>query len=83
MDSQVPNPKDSGYSRKARERFSDFEWELVDPTPEDLRDLDQVMEHDEFWLWASGKVDINADNYAGHGSEMLGAFKRLFKLAHL
>jgi hypothetical protein len=41
------------------------------------------MEHDEFWLWASGKVDINADNYAGHGSEMLGAFKRLFKLAHL
>jgi hypothetical protein len=64
MDSQTPNPKYSGYPRTAREWLYDFEWKLVDPTLEDWRDLDRVMEHDEFWLWASGKVDIHTDDYA-------------------
>jgi hypothetical protein len=50
---------DPGASRAVREWLSHLKMELVDPTPEDLRDLDRVMDHDEFWEWSSGKVDLN------------------------
>jgi hypothetical protein len=44
--------------RKARQWLADFRWELPEATEQDRLDLDRVMEHDEFWEWSSGKVDM-------------------------
>jgi hypothetical protein len=51
-----------GEPRTAREWLADYRWELEDPIEGDLRDLDMVMDHDEFWQWAGGKVNFNATN---------------------
>jgi hypothetical protein len=50
--------KDDWEDRTAREWLDVFGWKLVEPTADDLKDLDKSMEHDEFWEWTSGRVDF-------------------------
>jgi hypothetical protein len=55
-----PDPNLPGSPRTAREWLRDFGWNLPEPTEQDLRELDLVMEHDAFWQWSSGKVEMPA-----------------------
>jgi hypothetical protein len=45
-----------------RQWLAELRLDLVDPATEDLASLDAVMGHDEFWEWASGKVDLTEPN---------------------
>jgi hypothetical protein len=44
--------------KTAREWMLGYGGEFVEPTAQDLEDLDRVMEHDEFWEWSSGKIKL-------------------------
>jgi len=46
-----------GECRTVQEWLKDFEWELIEPTPEDLTDMSLFLGHDEFWEWSSGKIE--------------------------
>jgi hypothetical protein len=46
-----------GEPRTVQEWLTDLNWELVDPTEDDIRDYDLFLGYDEFWQWSSGKVD--------------------------
>ena len=48
-----------GEPRTAQRWLVEYGFELAEPTPADIADLDKVMDHDEFWEWASGRVDFN------------------------
>jgi hypothetical protein len=56
----TPNDNAEAWEpRTVRQWLTDLHLKLPDPTPEDARDFDTVMGHDEFWEWSSGKVDLN------------------------
>jgi hypothetical protein len=46
-----------GAPRTVRRWLADMKFELYEPTEENLRDLDTVMDYDEFWEWSSGKAE--------------------------
>lgn len=46
----------SGEPRTVREWLSDLRLTLVDPTHEDLADLDLFLGHDAWWQWSAGKT---------------------------
>ena len=63
-----------GGSRTVKEWINDFNWKIVDPTEEDLKDLNLFIGHDEFWGWSSGKVtDEEKEN-----SRLLKTIRKLF-----
>ena len=45
-----------GECRTVQEWLNDLNFEIVDPTEEDLRDLSLFLGYDEFMNWSSGKV---------------------------
>ena len=47
-----------GECRTVEEWLQDFKWEMVEPTVEDMADMNLFLGHDEFWEWSSGKVDM-------------------------
>ena len=63
-----------GESRTVQEWLHDFNWEIVDPTEEDLKDLNLFIGHDEFWDWSSGKVTDREKEDKG----LLNTIRKLF-----
>jgi hypothetical protein len=58
MTQSATNSNVPAAGKTAREWLLDYGGKLVEPTPQDLADLDRVMEHDEFWEWSSGKIEL-------------------------
>jgi hypothetical protein len=63
-----------GECRTVQEWLNDFNWEIVDPTEEDLKDLNLFIGHDEFWDWSSGKVTDREKENKG----LLNTIRKLF-----
>jgi hypothetical protein len=63
-----------GECRTVKEWLNDFNWELVEPTDSELRDLNLFIGHDEFWSWSSGKVTDKANEHTA----LLSTLRKLF-----
>ncbi|MCU7552845.1 hypothetical protein OCK74_27245 [Chitinophagaceae bacterium LB-8] len=63
-----------GECRTVKEWLEDFNWELVDPTDSELKDVNLFIGHDEFWVWSSGKVTDKIKKNTG----ILKTIRRLF-----
>ena len=46
-----------GEARTVKEWIDDIGWHIVEPTEDDLKDLNLFLGHDEFWEWGSGRID--------------------------
>ena len=70
-----------GEPRTVREWLEDINWQIVEPlTEEDMHDLNLFLGYDEFWEWASGKIESkNSSNTENSLSKMLSnGFRRIF-----
>ena len=63
-----------GESRTVQEWLNDLNWEIVDPTEEELKDRNLILGHDEFRDWSSGKVTDKEKEDKG----LLNTIKKLF-----
>ena len=64
-----------GEARTVKEWLDDIGWHIVEPTEDDLKDLNLFLGHDEFWEWSSGKIEQDAKD-----SEGISLFEKLRKL---
>ena len=65
-----------GEARIVQEWLNDMGWHIVEPTEDDLKDLNLFLDHDEFWEWSSGKIeqDTTKDSEGTSLSEKLRKF---------
>jgi hypothetical protein len=61
-----------GECRTVDDWLRDFEGEIVNPTADDLKDMDLFIGHDQFWEWSSGKVEFKE-------SSLWQDFKKMMK----
>ncbi|MDO7875720.1 hypothetical protein Q5H93_13325 [Hymenobacter sp. ASUV-10] len=45
-------------SRTIQEWLDDYNWEVINPTEEDAKDLSLFLGYDEVWEWGSGKIAV-------------------------
>ena len=64
-----------GEARTVKEWLDDIGWHIVEPTEDDLKDLNLFLGYDEFWEWSSGKIEQDAKD-----SEGISLFEKLKKL---
>ena len=54
-----------GEPRTVKEWLDDIGWHLVEPTEDDLKDLNSFLGQDEFWTWSGGKIEQDLNASAG------------------
>jgi len=47
---------DFSQPRTVRQWLADFNWEIADPSEQDIKDLDLVLGHYDFRNWSGGKA---------------------------
>ena len=65
-----------GEARTVKEWLNDIGWHIVEPTKDDLKDMNLFLGHDEFWEWSSGKIE--QDNKESDGISVFEKLKKLF-----
>jgi hypothetical protein len=64
-----------GEDRTIEEWIKDFDLDIAELEPDDLKDLNIFLGHDKFWEWSNGKLSTRAKNKKG----WLNAIRKLFQ----
>lgn len=65
-----------GEPRTVEEWLHSIGWHIVEPTPDELKDLNLFLGHDEFWEWGSGI--ITPDNVRTTNNGLLAKLMKFF-----